>query len=104
MLLDNNMPLKETEQLIKKIRVCKNLKKSLNKKELTHPSFNKEWEIEVDLNHWLQLKNQRNRTECLTKINKESIKFIIELDKHLEAVVKDINDKCLSLKLKAKKL
>ena len=42
MLLDNNMPLKETEQLIKKIRVCKNLKKFLNKKELTHLSFNKE--------------------------------------------------------------
>lgn len=104
MPLDNSMPLKETEQLIKKIKVCRNLNKYLNKKELIHLLFNKEWEIEVDLNHWLQLKSLGNQRECLTNNNKESIKFIIELDKHLEAEVKDINDKCLWLKLKAKKL
>ena len=85
MPLDNSMHSKETEPLIKKIKVCRNLNKYLNKKELIHLLFNKEWEIEVDLNRWLQLKSLRNQKECLTNNNKESIKFIIELDNHLEA-------------------
>lgn len=42
MPLDNSMPSKETEQLIKKIKVCRNLNKYLNKKELIHLLFNKE--------------------------------------------------------------
>ena len=55
-------------------------------------SLNKEWEIEVDHNHWLWLKIEREEI-CRIKTKKDKAELEKGLDKHQDQEAKAIEDK-----------
>ncbi len=90
---------------MKRIKVCQNSNKSFNKKGLILLLWRKEWETEVDLNHYNKLRaKDKFKMTWWIKINKVQLKLEIESDKLPEVEAKVIKDNTLKPKLKVKKI